>query len=320
MSTTAGESAPLRFIHRPELRGLPDAALAHEIHLHGGFAVDKRDGFGQLYYGMPGTGIMRVAPDLSGQDIIELPDRLRPMNFHSTRLADFDGETRLVMPANNDAMVAVLTLDGDVDFVLSRPEFDEYADTDTAFKPTDTALLGDSLYVADGYGANYIVSADPASRKWTGIFGGKTLDGHEHGRFGTAHGLQRTVSGELLSVADRLHSRIELYTFGGAYRSTVALPAGSRPCGIDLVEYEGRSYAVVGTLDDPEVDKGRSAPLYVLDGETYEVLATIRPKDDLGVETANRLHNVVWHQHDGRLFLVGQSFKPGCFFVLEHVA
>ncbi len=65
--------------------------------------------------------------------------------------------------------------------------------------------------------------------------------------------------------------------------------------------------------------EGRPAPIYILDGETYEVLSTIRPKEELGVELTQHLHNVIWHVHEDRLYLVCQSWNPGYYFVLEAV-
>jgi hypothetical protein len=50
---------------------------------------------------------------------------------------------------------------------------------------------------------------------------------------------------------------------------------------------------------------------------TYEVLSTIRPKEELGIERADHIHNVIWHEHNGQLFLVCQSWNPGSYFVLE---
>jgi len=52
---------------------LPQKAINAEEKLHGGFAVDKRPGHGAIYYGMPECGLLRVSPDLTTQEIIELP-------------------------------------------------------------------------------------------------------------------------------------------------------------------------------------------------------------------------------------------------------
>ena len=93
------------------------------------------------------------------------------------------------------------------------------------------------------------------------------------------------------------------------------MPTGSRPCGIDFHQFNGHLYALVGSLDDPE--PGRPAPIYILDAVTYEVVSTVRPKEELGVELADHIHNTIWYERNGRLFLVCQAWNPGHYFVLE---
>ena len=313
---TSGQD-PFAFALREDLYTLPAAAQEHEVDLHGGFAVDARYGYGQIYYGMPGCGIMRIDADLRRQDIIGLPDDLTPLNFHGTQLGEIDGNRRLFLPANNDELVVVLTLDGDVDFTLPRPELDEYRSEDVPYKPTDTVLMGDRLYVADGYGANYILSADVRTRQWTGIFGGKTEDPEEDGRFATAHGINVNPTHNQLDIADRPHSRIQVHEEEGGFLSSHKLPSGAFLCGISYLDYEDRWYAVIGCLRDPVED--RPAPIYIIDAESYELLSIIRPKEDLGVDLAQHLHNVALHIHDGQVYLVCQAWNPGHYFVLQRV-
>lgn len=307
--------APFVFTHCEDLHSLPQKALSCEVDLHGGFAVDRRPGYGHIYYGMPGCGVLRISADLTTQDMLELPSDLLSINFHSTKIGAFDGETRLFLPANNDAMVAVVTLEGEVDFILPQPEFEEYQKEENVFRPTDTSQVGNQLYVADGYGANYISAADLSTRQWVSHFGGKTDNIEEHGRFGTAHGMNPTPTGDHLAIADRPHSRFEIYTFEGHFTESYAIPPGSRPCGIDYIQRGDRWYAVVGSLDAPE--EGRPAPIYILDATTYEVISTIRPKEELGIELADHLHNVIWYEYNGQLFLICQAWNPGYYFVLE---
>lgn len=306
--------APFVFRYRDDLRSLPAAASAQETKLHGGFALARTATETAIYYGMPDCGLMRVSADLTRQEILPLPDSLAAMNFHSTKVGEFDGKQRLIVPANNHALVAILTLEGDLDFILPRPTFEEYAAADTPFRPTDTVLAADQLFVADGYGANYISTANPHTHRWTGLFGGKTQDADHHGLFGTAHGIARLPTEERLVIADRPHSRLEIYSFDGEFNRSYALPAGSRPCGIDYIQWQDRWLAVVGSLDAPEA--GRPAPIYILDGVTHELLSTLRPKEDLGVERADHLHNVIWYSHGDQLYLICQSWNPGFYFVL----
>lgn len=307
--------APFAFAHRPDLSFLPEAAKEYEINLHGGFAVDGRAGFGQIYYGMPGCGIMRVEADLSRQDIIKLPDELAPLNFHSTKLGQFDGQSRLFLSANSAEQVVVLSLDGRVEFALPRPVFEQYQDPAVPYMPTDSVLVGKELFIADGYGSNYISSADITTREWTGIFGGRTEDPTENGKFLTAHGLNFSPVHHHLDIADRPHSRIQTHGQDGHFIGSHKLPAGAFLCGINYVHYQDRWYAVIGCLKDPVPD--RPAPIYILDAETYELLSVIRPKEELGIDLAQHLHNVVFHVHDGQLYLICQAWNPGHYFILE---
>ncbi len=280
---TSGQS-PFVFAHRNDLTNLPAAAQEYEVDLHGGFAADNRDGFGQVYYGMPGCGIMRIDADLQKQEIISLPDELKPLNFHSTKIGDIDGNRRLIMAANNDEQVAILTLDGDVDFILPRPVFEEYQDKEALYKPTDTVLVGDQLYIADGYGSNYISSASVNSQEWTRIFGGKTDDATEDGKFATAHGINLNPTHHHLDIADRPSSRVQVHGLDGQFIASHKLPSGAFLCGISYLEYQKRWFAVIGCLHDPV--EGRPAPIYIIDAESYELLSTIRPKEELGIDLA----------------------------------
>ena len=302
---------PFQFSYRDDLRELPQKALSCEVNLHGGFTEDAATG--HVYYGMPGCGIMRASADLAHTDVLELPSELATVNFHSTKIGYLDGNPRLILPANRDEKVAIVTLEGDVEYILARPEFDEYKDAD--YLPTDVVVKEDLLYIADGYGSNYISSAEPKNRAWKNIFGGKATDALEHGKFGTAHGMNPDPEGKSLVIADRPNSRIEVSTFRGEHLASHAMPAGSKPCGIQFFNHKSHWYAVVASLDDPV--EGRAAPIYVLDGITFEVISTIRPKEDLGIELADHIHNAVWHEHAGRQFLVCQAWNPGFYFILE---
>ena len=318
MTALSGQ-APFRFFHRPDLSALPQAVQAHEVDLHGGFAVDDRPNFGHIYYGMPNGGIMRIDPDLQRQEVIALPADLQAVNFHSTRIATFDGNRRLILPANNDELVAVLTLEGAIDFILPRPEFEAYtARPDLPFQPTDVAIDGDQLFVADGYGANYIVSADVPTQQWTDFFGGHTIDPADNSKFGTAHGITFDPFDHHLTITDRLLSRIQIHAHDGTFlKSHKLLPDGIWPCGVQFMEWNGRTIAIVGCLLVDADDWSIPAPIYILDALTYEVLSVVRPKADLNIELAQHLHNVIGHIHNGELYLVCQAWNPGHYFVLQ---
>jgi len=318
MSTTkqSGDD-PFVFAYRDDLRTVPQVALDCEVDLHGTFDTDIRESMGHIYYGMPGCGILRIDPDLKQQELIPLPDKLKPMNFHSTKIGVFDGQHRLFLSANNDEMVAVISLDGQLDFVIPRPEFEQYQADDVPYKPTDTVLIDTDLYIADGYGSNYITTVDVKTREWKAIFGGKTDDATATDTFATAHGITTHHHHHHLMIADRPSAKVQEHGLDGAYHATHNLPAGSFPCGLNTIEFEGRWLTVIGSLRDPIQD--RPAPIYIVDADSYELLSTIRPKEDLGLEQVQHLHNVIWHVQDGNLFLICQAWNPGFYFVLERV-
>ena len=113
-------------------------------------------------------------------------------------------------------------------------------------------------------------------------------------------------------------SRLEHFTLEGEFKASFGIPAGSKPCGIDFIEWKGRSLALIGSLDDPNED--RPAPIYILDAETYEVLSTVRPKEDLKIELAEHIHNTIWYTYKNELYLICQAWNPGYYFVLQLVA
>ena len=76
MAMMRSGNPPFEFVYREDLHQLPGGVLASEVKLHGGFAADRRAGFGQLYYGMPECGILRIDPDLKRQELIARGDEV----------------------------------------------------------------------------------------------------------------------------------------------------------------------------------------------------------------------------------------------------
>ncbi len=317
MSVKVSGQDAFKFALRDDLYNLPSVAKENEVKLHGGFAIDNRPDKGQIYYGMPGTGIMRVDRDLKSQDIISLPDNLEALNYHSTKIASLNGEERLILSAESNEKVLLIDLNGNVDKTLSRPEFDEYKKADIGYKPTDTVLVDDVLYIADGYGANYISANSLVEDKWKSIFGGRAKDAEDDGKFSTAHGINFNPVHKHLDICDRPNSRIQAHDLNGEFLKSFKLPSGAFLCGINYFEQANQWYAVIGCLRDPEVGDGRPAPIYIINAETYELLSVVRPKEELGVELAQHIHNAVMHIVDNTLYLVCQAWNPGHYFVLE---
>jgi len=318
MSTISGQS-PFQFTYRRDLHNLPTEAIDFEINLHTTFTQDCRDGFGAIYYGMHGYGLIRIESDLQTQSRIDLPEIIQAYNLHSVRFVEIDNVPHLVLTANDAERVFIVTLDGTLTHEFGRPEFAEYASPDTSYKPTDTFLHGDLLYIADGYGANYISVVNIKTQEWVSIFGGHTEDPLEHGKFRCAHGVNITPDGNHLVILDRWHARIEHHNFDGELQNVFQLKDGLWICFVDYIQWKGRWLALITCLyDDP--DSGTPAPLLVCDGESYEILSRIEPKADLdiGSSDSQRMHNAMWHVMDDKLYIIGHGWNPGVFFVLEN--
>jgi len=98
------------------------------------------------------------------------------------------------------------------------------------FKPTETAVnpANGDIYVADGYGANYVMQYDRTG-KLIRYFGGR---GSGNGHFDCCHGVlvdTRNKNNPTLLVTDRRRNALKRFTLDGNYLSTIALP-GSYVC------------------------------------------------------------------------------------------
>ncbi|MBO0938170.1 twin-arginine translocation signal domain-containing protein [Fibrella sp. HMF5335] len=98
------------------------------------------------------------------------------------------------------------------------------------FKPTETAInpVNGDIYVADGYGSNYITQFDRTG-KLIRYFGGA---GAANEQFDCCHGIivdSRNASNPTLLITDRRHNALKRFTLDGKYLSTISLP-GSYVC------------------------------------------------------------------------------------------
>ncbi len=124
------------------------------------------------------------------------------------------------------------TLDGKIELEFPKAvECGAYGAAET-YSPTESAVApnGD-LYVADGYGSQFILHFD-AGGKFIGKFGGKGTQPNP-GRFMQAHGVAiDTRSGSpLLVVTERIRNEFNWFTLEGKHVRSVYLPGAfvSRP-------------------------------------------------------------------------------------------
>ena len=304
---------------------LPAAAQSVLKNAHGGFAVDRRPGRGETYFALPGAGIVQISADLKTTRMLQTAAEMKDTNLHNTTIWQTpDGSAFLSCPANQAGAVFTTGLDGkllhtlktpDGNTDLGQPAANDYFKGRGSFVPTDVEQLDGLLYVTTGYSnLDFVLTAgisstSPLRAAWHDLaFGGR---GTGLGQLGTGHGITIRPGTRRIDVADRPNSEIDRYTRYGQYLSTLKMPLGSFPCDID---YEGR-YAVVGSLHGPDRSKG--APIYVL--EEDQLISTIMPKEDLGLENFQHIHNAVIREYENKFYVIAQAWNPGDFAIFEQV-
>jgi peptidylamidoglycolate lyase len=144
-----------------------------------------------------------------------------------------DGKEFLYLTDPGAGRVVKATLEGELVLELTHPsKCGAYKETES-FNPTETAVVpnGD-IYVADGYGSQFILRFDKDG-KFISKFGGKSTQPLNPGRFMQAHGIALdTRSGSpLLVVTERIRNEFNWFTLDGEHVRGVYLPGAyvSRP-------------------------------------------------------------------------------------------
>ena len=143
---------------------------------------------------------------------------------HGLTLKDEGGEDFLYIADNDRHEVIKTDLKGKVILTLPYPKESGKYDQVGAYIPTETAIADNGdIYVADGYGAQYIMHYD-AQGQLKNLFGGR---GEEEHHFSNAHGIcidQRGGKSPTLLITDRMANKLKRFTMAGEYLETIHLP------------------------------------------------------------------------------------------------
>lgn len=144
---------------------------------------------------------------------------------HGLTLSDEGGEEFLFICDYDKERVVKTTLDGKIVLELPHPKKINQYTADQPYKPTETCIgpTGD-IYVADGYGSNYILQFT-SKGEFIRKFGGS---GDGDSQLSTVHGLTidyRYPGGQpSLLCSSRGHNSFKRFMLDGRYVSTIFLP------------------------------------------------------------------------------------------------
>ena len=139
-----------------------------------------------------------------------------PTRIHGLQLSREQGVEYIYGARPADHEVIKLKLDGTYEWTIHYPKEAGIYKNEDGFKPCAITVGPDgSIYVADGYGSNFILKFD-RDRNFVKAFGGP---GKELGKFNTCHGiaLDTRQSKPLLLVCDRNNNRLEYWDLDGNF-------------------------------------------------------------------------------------------------------
>ncbi len=139
---------------------------------------------------------------------------------HGLTISEEGGTEYLYLTDYERHEVIKTTLEGRVVMTLPCPLDSEQYESPEAYKPTETAIApnGD-IYVADGYGEQWIIHYD-AKGRLKNIFGGR-----EH--FKNAHGIcldQRQVGAPKLLISAREQNKLKTFSLDGEFLEETHIP------------------------------------------------------------------------------------------------
>jgi len=191
-----------------------------------GVAIDSRGLIYISHQGRPGS-VFVFEPDgtfvraMLPEHQVGKPGRERAHGHGIDVRRESDGQEYLYLSPSNPALpFTKATLEGEIIWRRGRNELERDADRKLdRYRPTNVSFgPGESVYLGDGYGSNYIFHYDREGN-FRGIFGGR---GTEDGRFATPHGqwLDERDGTPKTVVCDRANKRLQWFTPAGEHLRT----------------------------------------------------------------------------------------------------
>jgi hypothetical protein len=213
--------------------------------------------------------------------------------------------------------VVKTSLEGEILAELESPQRIGLYKANEDYRPTETVVAPDgSVYVADGYGSQWILHYD-AGGKLLRRFGGKSTQPINPGKFMQAHGVAIDLRGEkpLVLCTARIRNEFHWFDLEGNFVRSVYLPGAyiSRPviAGDELYSgvcfgtfendyrmWQGRGFVTILDARDQNISNpGGNAPVYK-DGKLQQLLKTepvFNNCHDVCVDSVGDLYVCQWN-------------------------
>ena len=207
VAAAPGFAADLQFANVPDFfDATPGDRLLGPC--HGGAVIDK-------------SGNIYVTTDTSRGIIVFSPQgkflrAFGPARIHGLEMREENGVEYIYGARPSEHEIIKLRLDGVQEWSLTKPAEASIYKEGKRFNPCAVTVAPDgSLFVADGYGSNYVLKFDK-DRKFVKAFGGP---GAEEGKFNTCHGIALDARHDqpLLFVCNRNNNRVEYWDLDGNF-------------------------------------------------------------------------------------------------------
>lgn len=289
---------------------IPEEAAAHVPGAHGTLVVDHQKDV--VYWGLGKVGWIAFEERLAEGRIVEGDPVFANGNLHGADLYAREGAHSLIAVTDNVSGEVYLT---DTTFaearILGWPEDGPYRGK-RKFRPTDVAFLDETeFYVTDGYGQAFFMQATADPLQYKGPFmGGKELSK-------TPHGITYQEKDDTLFIAARPEGQIKrVKVQDPEWLETYSLPPGSTVCDVDI----WGDYALAPCLKGPD---GSPGPIYILNLKTRAIASVIKPKEELGFDQAEHIHDAAWYfsgaGQDREVYILFTNWNPGGIGALKLV-
>jgi hypothetical protein len=281
---------------------VPEGAVAKLKGAHGTLIVDAATD--TAYWGLQDIGWIAFTEKLTKSSIIAQDPAFPAGNLHGADILPRKGQRAAIVAADNAQGEVYLT---DTSFgapkTLKIPNLEAYADG-KGYAPTDAAFGKDgTVWITDGYGKAWFMPASSEPFEFQGqAYGGKKFSG-------TPHGITLNPKTGRLLVSARPEGLVKDWDPKSLHTVAIdGLPTGSTVCDVDV----WGDYALAPCLDGANRTPG---PIYIINLKKKAVVATLKPKAELGYEDAQHIHDACWYVtgkgRNREVYVLFTNWNPG---------